>query len=218
MKWTMVCSKYTLNVKVVNDARIVGNEWNVRVYKTSNNKTEFLFLFIKPSNFGSSCPAVVYFVFLGQKDCQMVVLQFNREFSSIIPGRIKWLIRPRTGKIKRILCSDWLPDLAMEPRVGPARRKFSWACNKSLIDQAHSVKVRTGYWSCSFLLLSLFPVSTERKKRTWPISSYTASSLLFFFWDGRMLETFSLAVRGSEGRRTTVRCLISSHLDLTLSQ
>ena len=165
MRWTVGCNKYTLNVKVVSDARIVGNERNVCMYKTSNNIREFLFLSIKPSNFGSSCPAVVYFVFLGQKDCQTVVLQFNREFSSIIPGRIKWLTRPRTGKIKRILCSDWLPDQATEPHLGPARRKFSWACNKSLIDQAHSVKMRTGYWSCSFLLLSLCPVSTERKKR-----------------------------------------------------
>ena len=56
---------------------------------TKHRIREFLFLFIKPSNFGSSCQAVVYFVFLGQKDCQTGVLQFNREFSSIIPGHIK---------------------------------------------------------------------------------------------------------------------------------
>lgn len=68
MKWTVGCNKYTLNVKVVNDARIVGNEWNVRAYITSNQGISIPF--IKPSNFGSSCPAVVYFVFLGQKDCQ----------------------------------------------------------------------------------------------------------------------------------------------------
>ena len=81
--------------------------------------------------------------------------------------------------------------------------------------------MRTGYWPYSFLLLSLFPVSTERKKKNLAnIELDCEQSLIFLLRHGRMLasETFSLAVRGSEGRRTTARCLISSHLDLTLSQ
>ena len=55
-------------------------------------------------------------------------------------------LNPREGKIRRMLCSDWLPErlrwdhLARSgfPRFGPARKlKFSfWPYNKSFIDQA----------------------------------------------------------------------------------
>ena len=64
--------------------------------------------------------------------------------------------------------------------------------------------MRTGNWPSSFLLLSLFPVSTERKKKKKNLANIELDceqSLIFLLRHGRMLETFSLAARGSEGKK-----------------
>ena len=65
-----------------------------------------------------------------------------------------WLV-PRAGKMKRILCSDWLPIY----RFVSAKAKFFgvifWPYNKSFIDQACSVKV-AGYWPRFFFFFFFF--------------------------------------------------------------
>ena len=71
---------------------------------------------------------------------------------------IIWLA-PRAGKMKQILCSDWLPGgarcrglscLLGISRFVPAEAKFFgiifWPHNKSFIDQACSVKMAV-YWN-----------------------------------------------------------------------
>ena len=76
------------------------------------------------------------------------------------------------GKMKQILCSDWLPilpALLVVCRDGPIRNCFSfWPCNKSLIDQAWSVKIAS-YWPSSFVrfywLTSISSRSIKRQKR-----------------------------------------------------
>ena len=64
--------------------------------------------------------------------------------------------------MKRILCSDWLPERARWayparsglPTLVPQKRNsvgvMFWLYNKSFIDQACSVKM-AGYWPRSFL-------------------------------------------------------------------
>ena len=85
---------------------------------------------------------------------------------------IIWLA-PRMGKMKRILCSDWLPKWARWaylarsglPALFPQKRNslvYFWPDNKSFIDQACSVKM-AGYWPRSFLR---FYGRKKRKKRT----------------------------------------------------
>ena len=76
----------------------------------------------------------------------------------------------RAGKMKRILCSDWLATragkmgLSCSLRIScfvPAKAKFFgvifWPYNKSFIDQACLVKM-AGYWSHSFFE---YPVSSH---------------------------------------------------------
>ena len=75
---------------------------------------------------------------------------------------IIWLA-PQAGKMKRILCFDWLPERAARwaylarsglPALVPVKRNsvgvMFWPYNKSSIDQACSVKM-AGYWPRSFL-------------------------------------------------------------------
>ena len=64
--------------------------------------------------------------------------------------------------MKRILCSDWLPERARWtylarsglPALVPHKRNsvgvMFWPYNKSVIDQACSIKM-VGYWPRSFL-------------------------------------------------------------------
>ena len=80
---------------------------------------------------------------------------------SALMAFIIWLA-PRAGKMKRILCSDWLPERARWayfarlglPALVPQKRNtvgvMFWPHNKSFIDQACSVKM-AGYWPRSFL-------------------------------------------------------------------
>ena len=73
-------------------------------------------------------------------------------------------VAPRAGKMKRILCSDWLTradKMGLSCPLGiarfvPAKAKLFgvifWPDNKYLIDQAGSVKM-AGCWPRSFFLL-----------------------------------------------------------------
>ena len=103
---------------------------------------------------------------------------------------IIWLA-PRAGKMKRILCSDWLPERARWaylarsglPALVPQKRNsvgvIFWPYNKSFIDQACSVKM-AGYWPRSFLRFygprlygpRLSSRSIKTQERTRPISSH----------------------------------------------
>ena len=87
---------------------------------------------------------------------------------------IIWLAL-QMGKMKRILCSDWLPKRARWaclahsgfPALFP-QNKILWPYNKSFIDQACLVKM-AGYWPRSFfpfLLTSTLSrsIKTQTKK------------------------------------------------------
>ena len=87
---------------------------------------------------------------------------------------IIWLA-PRLGKIKRILCSDCLPERARWtyhacsgfPPLFLQKVKFFgiifWPYNNSFIDQACSVKM-AGYWPCSFFVFLLTSTSSRSIK------------------------------------------------------
>ena len=79
----------------------------------------------------------------------------------IVTNLIIWLA-PRAGKIKRILCSDWLPERQNGPILPTGdfplcslKTEFFgvifWLYNKSFIDQGCSVKM-AGYWPRVFFL------------------------------------------------------------------
>ena len=76
-----------------------------------------------------------------------------------------WL-NPRAGKVKRVLCSSWLPECGpvLPERDFPRwsrKKKFAFSqiqermislvIYKPFIDQAYPVKI--GYWARSFLLI-----------------------------------------------------------------
>ena len=88
--------------------------------------------------------------------------------------------------MKRILCSDWLPEMGQScplriAHFVPTKAKFFgvifWPYHKSFIDQATSVKM-AGYWPRSFFFFLRFYGPrlrfgpSKRKQRTWPISSH----------------------------------------------
>ena len=111
------------------------------------------------------------------------------------------------GKIKWILCSDWLPERAKWaylarsglPTLVLQKRNsvgvIFWPYHKSFIDQACSVKM-AGYLPRPFLRfygpgLRLGPL--KRKKRTWPISSHLDRTSLvnkaYIYQHYNLLET-----------------------------
>ena len=81
----------------------------------------------------------------------------EKKVKQLISNIIIWLA-PRAGKMKQILCSDWLPERARWaylahsglPVLVPQKRNsfgvIFWPYNKSFIDQACSVKM-AGYSS-----------------------------------------------------------------------
>ena len=88
--------------------------------------------------------------------------------------------------MKRILCSDWLPEgvrwaylvRSGLPALVPQKRNFVsvmfWPYNKSFVDQACLIKI-AGYWPRNFCVLmepSTSSRSIKTQKRTWPISSH----------------------------------------------
>ena len=62
----------------------------------------------------------------------------------------------QAGKVKKIVCSDWLPHFPLGiSRIGPARKSTLfmafWLYNRSFIDQACLVNIAV-YWPRSFWL------------------------------------------------------------------
>ena len=127
----------------------------------------------------------------------------------IITHIIIWLA-PQVGKMKRILCSDWLPKRARWaslarsglPTLVPQKRNsfgvIFWPYNKSFIDQACSVKM-AGYWSsCPHAwsirhnyLISLSLYLQVLAKFTFPIIiSYSALGIdPFIFYRKKVLNS-----------------------------
>ena len=101
----------------------------------------------------------IYFPHRGKSDFSIFTFWtvLSRTSASLICLFIIWLAQ-RVGKMKGILCSDWLPERARFPldisRFVQTKAKFFgaifWPYNKSFIDQACSVKM-AGYWPSSFL-------------------------------------------------------------------
>lgn len=84
-----------------------------------------------------------------------------------------WL-NPEARKMKRFLCSDWLPGRARWARFSPA---FFPSFSLSLVLAKFSVLIAE-YWPLSFFLFCVFidVLSSSRSiktcKITWPISSH----------------------------------------------
>ena len=95
----------------------------------------------------------------------------EREGFVVFQRLLSMIVAPLAGKMKQILCSDWLPKRprwAYLARFLTAIAKFFgvifWLYNKSFIDQACSVKM-AGYWprSFSFCIFMYLDIETQRK-------------------------------------------------------